>query len=152
MNTSISTAQYELQTTWFVNETNSISETQSMQQPAGNLNPIKWVAGHVLNTRMMLVGLINGTGPNPQYSPLFGKGSTGKVDESFPSLEEIKTKWHEVAVELTTAIKNMSEAQLASPPPFQTSIPDKTWHGLIVYLAAHEAFHIGQLSILKKLV
>ncbi|MBI3520198.1 MAG: DinB family protein [Bacteroidetes bacterium] len=150
MNTSITIAQFELQTNWFLNELVSISDEQSNKKAADNLNPIKWVAGHILNTRMTLLSILTGDASNQEFNSLFGKGSSNKITSLFPTIDEIKLKWGVVSSELSECLKTISNETLESPPPFQTSIPDKTLHGLITYMASHEAFHLGQLSILKK--
>lgn len=152
MNTTISIAQFELQTNWFLNELVNISDEQSNSQVAEKLNPIKWVAGHILNTRMTLLSLLTGVAPDQNFNKIFGKGSSNTIESSFPSIDEIKLKWEGISSELAECLKNTSNEKLVATPPFQTSIPDKTMHGLITYIASHESYHLGQLSILKKLI
>jgi uncharacterized damage-inducible protein DinB len=152
MNHSITKAQFDLQRSWFTNSLADISEKESNIRIADNLNPIKWVAGHVLNTRMSLLSILSGNPQDPDYSKLFGKGSSNKLDSSFPSIEEIKLKWNSVSVELTNYISGLTEDKLLSPPPFQTAIANNTLQGLIAYMVIHESHHIGQLSILRKLL
>lgn len=152
MSTNITIAQFELQTNWFLNELTNISDEQSNKQATDNLNPIKWVAGHILNTRITLLSLLTGVAPDQNFNKIFGKGSSNKIESSFPTISEIKLKWDIVSSELAECLKNTPSEKLLSPPPFQTSIPDKTMHGLITYMASHESYHIGQLSILKKLI
>ena len=151
MNTTITIAQFELQSNWFLNELLNISDEQSNKQATEKLNPIKWVAGHILNTRMTLLSLLTGVTSDQNFNKMFGKGSSNKIEPSFPSIDEIKLKWSVVSSELTEYLKNTPSEKLLSPPPFQTSIPDKTLHGLITYMASHESYHLGQLSILKRL-
>jgi len=152
MNTSITISQFELQTSWFLNSLINISEEESNRQFADNLNPIKWVAGHILNTRMSLLTVLSGKAQEINYNKHFGKGSSNKIDSSFPTIEDIKLKWNSISVELKECLINISDERLSSAPPFQTSIPNSTLHGLVAYMVIHEAQHIGQLSILRKLV
>ena len=152
MHISVTIAQFELQTNWFLNELTNVSDQQSNEQAADNLNPIKWVAGHILTTRMTLLGLLTGAASDQNFNKLFGKGSSGKIDPSVPALDGIKIRWGAVSSELTECLKNIPGEKLLSPPPFQISIPDKTLHGLIAYMASHESYHIGQLSVLKRLI
>lgn len=152
MNITITIAQFELQTNWFFNELINISDEQSNKSAAENLNPVKWVAGHILNTRMTLLSILTGMAPNQNFNKMFGKGSASKIDPSFPTIDEIKLRWGVVSSELTECLKDIQREKLLSPPPFQTSIPDKTLHGLITYMASHESYHLGQLSILKRLI
>lgn len=152
MNNSITKSQFELQSSWFLNVLANISEDESNKQLADNLNPIKWVAGHILNTRMSLLSILSGKPQGQNYNKFFGKGSSNKLDSTFPSMEEIKLKWNVVSVELTDCIRGLTEEKLLSPPPFQTAIPNDALQGLIAYMVIHESHHIGQLSILRKLM
>lgn len=151
MNAQITNAQFELQRSWFTNELAAISNEASNKQHADNLNPIKWVAGHIVNTRMTLLHILTGQGYDPGYNAFFGKGTSNQIDENFPTIEAIKEQWDSVSAALNAALMKLSPEKLDSPAPFQTSIPDTTLHGLIAYMVIHEAQHIGQLSILRKL-
>ncbi|MFA5299923.1 MAG: DinB family protein [Lutibacter sp.] len=145
-------AQFELQTSLFLNSLENISDQESNLQNHENLNPIKWVAGHIANTRMSLITILTGKSANPTYQKHFGKGSSNKFDKEVPTIENIMANWLVVTTELTDILKNLSEEKQQTLPPFQTSIPDQTLHGLIAYFAIHEAHHIGQISVLRKLI
>lgn len=152
MNINTIIAQFDLQTSWFLNALENITEEECNVQSFENLNPIKWVAGHLTDARMTIFGIVSGNLINNQYKKLFGKGSSNKISDSFPTVEQIKTDWTTISIELKKALQNISEEKLISKPPFQTSIPDETLLGLITYFAIHESFHIGQLSLQRKLI
>ncbi|HAK77602.1 MAG TPA: hypothetical protein DCR35_18550 [Runella sp.] len=150
MNIHALSAQFELQTSWFLNALEDITDDESNIQFTNNLNPIKWVAGHLLNTRFIIVNILTGRPKNKQYQVLFGKGTTLAFKSELPTIEEIKFEWLGVSTSLMIALKNAAEETLLSTPPIQTSIADKTLLGLVAYASIHENFHIGQLSILRK--
>jgi hypothetical protein len=152
MNTTIAIAQFELHTKWFLNELFNMTDEQSNMQAADNLNPTKWVAGHILNTRMTLLSLLTGTAMVQDFNKMFGKGASNTIDPSFPTIDKIKLKWCMVSSQLKECLKKISSEELMSPAPFQTAIPDRTLIGLITFMASHESYHIGQLSILKKFI
>lgn len=145
-------AQFELQTSLFFNSLENISDKESNLQVQENLNPIKWVAGHILNSRMSLITILANKMADGKYQNYFGKGSTNKFDENVPTVENIKENWLLVSKELTETLTNLNVEKQFSLPPFQTSIPDQTLLGLIAYFAIHEAHHIGQISVLRKLM
>ena len=152
MNTNITIAQFELQTISFLNQLSNITDEESNKQAANNINPIKWVAGHIVNTRMSLLRILAGVEQDTKFNRSFGKGSSNKIYAETPDIEEIKVKWNTVSETLIFTLKNLSNEKLNSAPPFQTSIPDKTILGLTAYMAIHEAHHLGQLSVLQKLI
>lgn len=143
-------AQFELQTSWFLNALEGISDTESNLQVAENFNPLKWVVGHLINCRSTLLMALGKQSNFTHYHNLFGKGSSNKLEAATPDLETIKTDWLSVSADLKAALHKASEEQLSAKAPFQTSIPDETLLGLIAFFAIHEGFHIGQLSILRK--
>lgn len=145
-------AQFELQTGWFLNALEDISDEESNQQADAQQNPVKWVAGHLTDARMTIFSILSGQEINTHYKSHFGKGTSNVLDATFPTIEQIKADWIAVSSRLKSALQNAPGAQLAAKPPFQTSIPDETLQGLVAYFAMHESFHIGQLSILRKLL
>ncbi len=152
MNISITISQFELQSAWYLKELANLADSESNKQLGEGLNSVKWVAGHTLNTRLVIIHLITGEGQDVEFSKQFGKGSTGALSANPLSVEELIQKWNDVNARLMACLGNMTEEKLMSPPPFQASISDKTMHGFITYMAAHEAFHIGQMSVLRKLI
>lgn len=152
MNINAIIAQYDLQTSWFLNALKNISEEESNLQFAENLNPIKWVAGHLTDARMTIFNIVSGEPINEEYKKLFGKGTSSQSIKKNTTIEQIRVDWTTISFELKTTLQNLSDEKLLSKPPFQTSIPDETLLGLVAYFSIHESFHIGQLSIYRKLI
>lgn len=144
-------AQLELQTILFRRVLSEITDDEANQSQAENLIPIKWIAGHIVNTRISLWSILTGSAAGPDYSKLFGKGTSGITSRSFPGMNEILEKWESVSNDLMESIENCADDFLMSQPPFQSSIPDTTMIGLIAFMTTHEANHMGQISVLRKL-
>lgn len=147
---SLIKAQFELQTKLFLDVLSSIVDSESNQKIADHLNSVKWVAGHVLNTRLTLLGILANEIPDPEMSKYFGKGTSGLIHEEMPNIKLIIENWKVVSTRLLATLEQLNEEALSSPPPFQTSIPNKTLGGLIAFMALHEGHHLGQISILRR--
>lgn len=145
-------AQLDLQTSWFLNALENISEEESNTPFSEQLNPVKWVAGHLADARFTINAIVSGSAVNEHYKKIFGKGTSNKVNPTFPSIEQLKADWITISEQLNTNLQHLPEAKLLSKPPFQTAITDETLGGLIAYFATHESFHIGQISIYRKLL
>lgn len=145
-------AQLELQTILFRRVLSEITDDEANKSQANNLISVKWIAGHLVNTRISLLSILTGKGEDPVYSKLFGKGTSGIVGQSFPAMNEVFEKWESVSSDLMESIENCTDDFLMSKPPFQTSIPDNTMIGLIAFMTTHEAQHTGQISVLRKLI
>jgi len=144
-------AQLELQTILFRRVLSDITDDEANKPFADHLIPIKWIAGHLVNTRISLWSILTGKAVDPDYAKLFGKGTSGITGQSFPEINEILEKWESVSSELMESIENCTDDFLMSKPPFQTSIPDNTMIGLIAFMTTHEAQHTGQISVMRSL-
>jgi uncharacterized damage-inducible protein DinB len=144
-------AQLELQTELFRKVIIDISELEANEKVDEQINSIKWIAGHIVNTRMTLISILSGKKQDADFNSLFGKGTSQLTNKTYPLMDEIIGKWNLVSEELIAEIGKASDEQLLSKPPFQTSIPDSTLNGLIAFIVSHEANHTGQISILRKL-
>ena len=144
-------AQLELQNKLFVNALQNISEVNAKFGLDEHVSSVKWLAGHIVNTRMTLTSILSGVEQNPVYAQLFGKGTSNIKAETYPTIYQIISRWEVVSSELLDSIEKLSEEKLAEKPPFQTSIPDNTLLGLIAFITIHEAHHIGQISAFRKI-
>jgi uncharacterized damage-inducible protein DinB len=144
-------AQLELQTALFLSALENISDAETNQYVNESLNSIKWIAGHLVNTRMTLLLILTGKGEDPVYAKLFGKGTSGNRNQTYPDIEEVKRKWEYITTEIIESMQQATDDLLLGSPPFQTSIPDKTLLGLIAFFILHESNHLGQMSILRKI-
>lgn len=143
-------AQLELQTVLFRRVLSNITDDEANKSQADHLFSVKWIAGHIVNTRISLWSILTGKADDPVYSKLFGKGTSSVKDQSYPSIDEILVNWEIVTNDLMESIENCDDDFLMSKPPFQTSIPDNTIMGLIAFITMHEAHHMGQISVLRK--
>lgn len=144
-------AQFELQKNWYIQSLEGLTDENVRSSYREDLNPVLWIAGHILNTRMVLLSILTGKNEYLAFNRLFGKGSDNKIDDSYPSFEVLKENWLHISATLSEVLDSIPEEDLISTAPFQTSIPDSTLLGLIAYMAAHESYHIGQISVLRKL-
>lgn len=147
-------AQFDFQTRLFNNVTEGISEDDSQVRTAENINNIKWIAGHMLNTRLGTISKMAGLPHDDSYNAQFGRGSVLDTNASYPSIEEITSKWKAVSPAIAEGLCNIPEEVLSSKAPFETPITnlDDSIRGVLSFLLTHEAMHIGQLSILRKTV
>jgi len=144
-------AQFNMQTRLYLNALEGISDTEANTRNSDQVNHIKWIAGHVLNTRLNFLSKIAGLPHDESYVAQFGRGSTLDLNAEYPALEELKAKWHDSASAISAGLAAIPEEVLAAEAPSKTPIGDDSIRGLIAFLVSHEAYHIGQLSILRKM-
>jgi hypothetical protein len=105
-------------------------------QPGGN--SIYWVARHVLATRDRMF-------PALGQKPVLGDGS--------PTLVELKAAFDQSQERLLNGIRTLTSDKLAADAPFSpTGGPLRPLGEFLVTSAFHEAYHVGQLGILRRIL
>ncbi len=145
-------AQFDLHTRLFTNATAGISDNESGIRNSEHVNNMKWIAGHLLNTRLGNMSRIAGLSPDESYNAQFGRGNSFDPNATYPPLEEITSKWQAASAAIGEGISNIPEEALSSKSPVQAPIADDTLRGLVAFLVSHEAYHIGQLGMLRKMI
>jgi uncharacterized damage-inducible protein DinB len=145
-------AQFDLHTRLFNNATAGITESESNSRNSDHVNHIKWIAGHLLNTRLSSLSKVAGLQPDDSYVAQFGRGNSLDPNAKYPPIEEITSKWNQVSANISEGISKIPEEVLAAKSPSQAPIADDSIRGLVSFLISHEAYHIGQLGILRKLI
>ena len=144
-------AQFDLHTRLFNNALEGITDPDANSRKDENINHIKWVAGHLLNTRLSTLSRMTGGQPDATYEAQFGRGVALDTNASYPPIEEITSKWTGSSAAISEGLTHIPEEVLASAAPVQAPIADNTMRGLLAFLVSHEAYHIGQISLLRKL-
>jgi hypothetical protein len=147
--------QFELQTRLFNNVLEGIEDVKGSERLSDQVNHLQWIAGHLTNSRY---GLAPGLGirvsfpykeqySDPSEPPPHNRTISAAV--KYPSLTEIKKSWNELATQFTEKISGLSDEQLASGISFPVPT-GKTFQDLLSFIASHESYHIGQMSIIRK--
>ena len=147
--------QFELQTRLFNNVLEGIEDMKGSKRLSDEVNHLQWIAGHLTNSRY---GLAQGLGirvifpykeqyTDPSEPPPHNRAISASV--KYPSLTEIKKSWNDLAAAFTEKISGLSDEQLTSGIPFPVPT-GKTFQDLLSFIASHESYHIGQMSIIRK--
>lgn len=145
--------QYNLHQRLYLNALEGFSDEETNQRPYSdkNLNHVKYLAGHLLNSQYGL-SLIAGIQPEVKWNDLFAVmgQSEAKDDFPYPSIEEIKNEWNALFEITQRRLSRLTddELQQSPPPPFQELAESKG--ELWAFINHHQAYHIGQISILRK--
>ena len=131
-----------------------VDEAQALlQPPAGNC--INWVAGHLMATRCGMLELLGKASPwEKDLRELYKRGSDPIVEaDGAHPLAEIVAAFTAAQPELLGALAGASKSRLEGPAPMSTrGRDDETVGGLLTGLVFHEAYHTGQLGLLRRFV
>jgi uncharacterized damage-inducible protein DinB len=134
--------------------TEGMTQEQSLCAPPAGGNCANWVLGHIVHTRSAIAGLIGGepfTGDD--HEKLYGRGSAPIVvaDKAVQTTELLQhyTKSNE---QLQAFLAGATDEDLAQALPEPHEILGSTVGEALTAFAFHEAYHSGQLGILRRVM
>ena len=147
-------SQFEL-AQWAL-ETNleGLTNEDSLRPPQPGGNTLNFVLGHVMGARD---GILKALGRRPVWDDETANRylqdgealvASGKAVPLGRLLSDLERAHHEVVA----ALKDVSADVLAAKAPFSPSgNPQETIGSLLASFAFHEAYHVGQLGLLRRL-
>lgn len=148
-------AQYTVHCNWFNNALVDLSDEECNQRVNPNMNHIKYIAGHLLNAQYGFA-IIAGLTLAHKWDDLFAAGGKTKAKDNFPypTIEEIKREWDRTYPIVSGGLSALSEGELQEELPNSPVAGkgklDNTRGDLWVFLNLHQAYHIGQIGILRR--
>jgi uncharacterized damage-inducible protein DinB len=133
-------------------------ETNRRLHDDTNMNHVKYIAGHLVNAQYVFAFLA-GVEVERKWDDLFaGRQQTKARDDiSYPSIETIKAEWNDIYGETRKGLEQLSPDDLSRIPPkpldkiFEDdAIIDNTVGDLWAFFNSHQAYHIGQIGILRR--
>ncbi len=125
-----------------------ITHEESCLAPAGGVNSLNWVLGHIMMERDVILKLLGGT---PLWSQAeaapYLRGTDGRPDASSARpLSEIM----EALDRSHTAIEERLKAM--QPADFDVATAKGTIGADLAFLQFHESYHAGQVGLLRRLL
>jgi uncharacterized damage-inducible protein DinB len=128
-----------------------LTHDELWKAPTQRNNAMLWIAGHVVQTRAMILQLL-GEPVDTGWGNLFvGGAPAAKVAEAdrYPSRDEIEKAMREITPRLHLKLASLDDTYLAGPARLQ--VPGtKTVADELAFFALHESYHVGQLAYVRK--
>ena len=148
--------QFALHSRLFNNVLEGVTELKGHERLSGEVNHLQWIAGHLVNTRYNFATML-GLSDSFPYKDLFTDPTKPPpnnrvIDDSlaYPSIHETLKYWNAYAGKFAEAIASIPVEQEQMELPFGNPLGDKTMPGFLAFLASHESYHIGQMSLIRK--
>ena len=142
-------AAFELNTRLFLNALEGVSDDEAVRRPNDRINSMSFIAAHLVDVRHYTLAYLGASSHNPLATLLRDVGSIDDV-RALPDIEKLRSYWREVSRELESCIAGIGDETLMSASSQSFPIDDATVLGGIQFLLHHEAYHIGQLALLRK--
>jgi DinB superfamily len=138
----------------FVLERNlaDVTNEESFRPPDPGGNTMNWIVGHVVRARNQALGLL---GEKPPFEDedftAYGAGESRRGQTL--SIDELKRRFDRLGPILDGALRRTSPSQLSGAAPFSpTGNPNETIGTLLASIAFHEAYHLGQTGLSRRLL
>ncbi|MBB4635008.1 DinB family protein [Longimicrobium terrae] len=132
--------------------TDGVSHAQSLIAPKPAGNSANWVLGHLLCVYNDVLGLL-GAARVMERDALkpYARGSAPLEEKDALPLDSLVDGWNRACAEFDAALASIPETRLAEPVPNSpTNNPDETVGSLLVTVMFHQAYHAGQLGLLRR--
>jgi hypothetical protein len=147
------TLQHQFGLSGFVVEQNiaSITHNDSLVQPQDDGNCLNWVLGHMVRTRIMQTQLLGITSPYELEKYAEYDTTPIKNGDHALSWESLVEQFRALQEPINEGLSRLTDEQMAAKAPFSpTQNPEETIGSLLAGISYHEAYHAGQLGILRR--
>lgn len=125
-----------------------LTPQQMWEAPTNRDNAMLWLAGHLVQTRTQLLGLL-GESFDTGWGDRFNRGASVGDPDGYPARDEIERVMRNVSRRLQSRLAMLSDVQLAEPPA--AAIPGvKTIADQVGLFAFHDSYHVGQMGFIRK--
>ena len=135
--------------------TEGITQAESLIQPKAAGNCMNWIVGHLIAVYHNVLPLL-GQDPVLQKTQLsrYERGSAPIKDMSGAlDIEVMLTAWDETCKRIDAGLATLTTAQMDSPAPMSpTKNPKETIGSLLGVICWHQAYHVGQTGVLRRIV
>jgi hypothetical protein len=131
-----------------------VTQAESLVQPQPAGNCFNWVLGH-------LVAIYNNALPLVGQQPVMDRAELAVYDRGAPPLtdpaqalevERLLALWDETCARFQAGLGTLTPEVLDAPAPFSpTGNPDETVRSLVATILFHQAYHAGQLGVLRRI-
>jgi hypothetical protein len=148
------TLQHQFGLAGFVVEQNinSITHNDSLVQPDKDGNCLNWVLGHIVRTRIMQMQLLGIDSPYAIEQYAAYDKTPVKDDGNAIAWDTLVEQYRALQKPIDAGLGQLTPTQMSAKAPFSpTGNPDETVGSLLAGISFHEAYHAGQLGILRRI-
>ncbi|MCC6930029.1 MAG: DinB family protein [Gemmatimonadaceae bacterium] len=118
---------------------------------AKRANHAAFVAAHMVDSRCWGLSQLGVKFDNPLAHALAGARTLDDVKDALP-LEATRAAWGAVSDAFQSALASATPAQLAAECKMPIPGVTQTVLGVLAFIVQHDAYHLGQLSLLRRQV
>ena len=128
-----------------------LAEDDLWYRPTDQSNPIFWLLGHVVHTRGAVLRIL-GDDFRTGWGDKFQRGASLMDRSSYPGFDEIERVRAEAGSRLVTRLATVTDDYLGREATGHALPNCKLVADQIAFLGLHEAYHVGQMAYLRKML
>ncbi len=140
--------QFNLQTNLFVNCLADVTDDIASFRPNDRTNSLGFVATHLVDARYFMSTMFGLSAEKP-FPNLDSAAGIEQIDD-LPTVDEILVKWIDLSQAFQRHLRSVELSLLGEPAPHDFPFGDDTLLGGFGFLLHHEAYHLGQMGLLRK--
>jgi uncharacterized damage-inducible protein DinB len=127
-----------------------LDDARARQRVTPSSNSIAFLVAHMVQCRHAVAAALGAPLPDPMGRYLDAPRSLDDI-AVLPSLTELRDAWERISAHLAVEVERADTPRLRSPG---RRVPggDGTVLGEVAYLVQHDAYHLGQVSLLRRQV
>lgn len=129
-----------------------VTHEDSLRLPHAGGNTLNWIVGHIVRTRNQALGLLGAKPPFDDAEFVVYSADGFDPARALP-LDELKRRFDVLGPALAGALARTTPEDLSSAAPFSpTGNASETVGSLLAGIAFHEAYHLGQTGLSRRLL
>jgi uncharacterized damage-inducible protein DinB len=114
----------------------------------GKGSSIVYLTGHLMSSRCDVLKAMGASTENP-YKGFYGAGAGSQDHDAYPPIGQLKDEWDELADRFHAALNGLTDKDALREGDGSFPTPDNTLRGNLTFIAWHEAYHLGQVGIMR---
>lgn len=139
-----------LNTRLLTNGLRGVNDFTARRRPSTKVNNIAFLALHLIDARAYL-GRFLGLGVESPFHALTNEVETVEQLRQIPPIDAMHAAWRDVSDLVGQRLEELDPGELDQPARVELPIDDPTLLAGATFLLQHEAYHIGQVALLRKL-
>ncbi|MBA4406904.1 hypothetical protein C0389_06485 [bacterium] len=139
---------YKVNSTLFVNSFKDVDEKAALKRPNKKTNSMIFIALHLIDARNFILTQLGIKTKHPFAKYMDWADSIDEI-KIYPKLSRVLSEWKKLDPVLMKKLNSLSQKQLEIK--MNIDFPGgKRVLNMITFLSEHEAYHVGQLGMLRK--
>jgi uncharacterized damage-inducible protein DinB len=144
---------YRINTGLFRRATELLDVKDIDRRPMETGNSFRFLIGHITLYRHSIAATLGLRVAFP-WTELFDLGARPLDPSKYPTISDLTDSFNEVTDKMMKRLEKVEDRELDGKPSFSVEVPGavNTVGGMVSFGALHEAYHIGQMGYLVRLL